>query len=62
MGIATILEARSILVLAFGEQQGRCGRPVAPGPVTAEVPGSLLQTVPGKVTWMIDRAAASEFL
>lgn len=62
MGIATILEARSILVLAFGERKADAVARSLRGPVTAEVPGSLLQTVPGKVTWMIDRAAASELL
>ena len=62
MGIASILAARSILVLAFGERKAGAVARSLLGPITAEVPGSLLQTVPGKVTWMIDRAAASEIL
>jgi glucosamine-6-phosphate deaminase len=62
MGISTILSARSILVLAFGERKAGAVARSLTGPVSAEVPGSLLQTVPDKVTWMIDRAAASEIL
>jgi glucosamine-6-phosphate deaminase len=62
MGIATILAARSILVLAFGERKASAVARSLTGPVSPQVPGSLLQTVPGKVTWLIDRAAASELL
>ncbi len=62
MGIATILAARSILVLAFGERKAPAVARSLQGPITAEVPGSLLQTVPGKVTWLLDRAAASEIV
>ena len=62
MGVASILAARSILVLAFGERKAPAVARSLRGPITAEVPGSLLQTVPGKVTWLLDRAAASEIL
>jgi glucosamine-6-phosphate deaminase len=62
MGVASILAARSILVLAFGERKAPAVARSLRGPITAEVPGSLLQTVPGKVTWLIDREAASEIL
>ncbi len=62
MGIAPILGARSIVVLAFGEHKAEAVARSLRGPVTAEVPGSLLQTVPGKVTWLIDRDAASGLL
>jgi glucosamine-6-phosphate deaminase len=62
MGIKTILAARSILVLAFGERKAQAVARSLRGPVTPEVPGSLLQTIPGKVTWLIDRGAASEIL
>jgi glucosamine-6-phosphate deaminase len=62
MGVASILAARSIVVLAFGERKAPAVARSLLGPITAEVPGSLLQTVPGKVTWLIDRAAASEIL
>jgi glucosamine-6-phosphate deaminase len=62
MGVTSILAARSILVLAFGERKADAVARSLRGPITAEVPGSLLQTVPGKVHWMIDRAAASGIL
>ncbi len=62
MGIATILAARSILILAFGDRKAPAVARSLTGPVCSEVPGSLLQTDPGKVTWMIDRAAAAELL
>jgi glucosamine-6-phosphate deaminase len=62
MGIKTILAARSILVLAFGDRKASAVARSLQGPVCSEVPGSLLQSVAGKVTWMIDRAAASEVL
>jgi glucosamine-6-phosphate deaminase len=62
MGVASILAARSIVVLAFGERKSPAVARSLSGPVTAEVPGSLLQTVAGKVTWLLDRAAASEIL
>ena len=59
MGVATILAARSVVVLAFGEAKARAVAASLQGPITAEVPGSLLRTIPGKVAWMIDQAAAS---
>jgi glucosamine-6-phosphate deaminase len=62
MGVASILAARSIVVLAFGERKAEAVARSLRGPITAEVPGSLLQTVPGKVHWMIDQAAASGIL
>lgn len=62
MGVASILAARSIIVLAFGDRKAPAVARSLRGPITAEVPGSLLQTIPGKVTWMIDEAAAREIL
>jgi glucosamine-6-phosphate deaminase len=59
MGVATILAARSVLILAFGA--GKAG-PVAEaltGPICSQCPASLLQSIPGKVTWMIDEPAAA---
>ena len=47
MGVASILAARSIVVLAFGERKADPVARSLRGPITAEVPGSLLQTVPG---------------
>jgi len=62
MGVASILSARTIYVLAFGESKASAVARSLRGPVTAEVPGSLLQTFRGKVTWMIDKHAALEIL
>jgi glucosamine-6-phosphate deaminase len=62
MGVASILGARSILVLAFGGRKAPAVARSLLGTVTAEVPGSLLQTIPGKVIWMIDREAAAEIV
>jgi glucosamine-6-phosphate deaminase len=62
MGLATILAARQIIILAFGQRKAQAVARSLQGPITAEVPGSLLQTVPGRVFWYIDQAAASEIL
>ena len=62
MGIAPILAARSILVLAFGA--GKAG-PVAQaltGPVTSQLPASLLQTISAKVIWILDEASAAALI
>ena len=59
LGIATILEAREILVLALGAAKSEAVARSLGGPVTAEVPGSLLQTAAKKVTWILDEAAAA---
>lgn len=58
VGIAPILAARSILVLAFGPAKAEAVARALNGPATATLPGSLLQSVPGKVTWMLDPASA----
>ncbi|MEA2630025.1 MAG: glucosamine-6-phosphate deaminase [Chloroflexota bacterium] len=58
MGVKPILAARSILVLALGPGKAEIVSRSLLGPMTAQVPGSLLQSVPGKVTWMLDEEAA----
>jgi glucosamine-6-phosphate deaminase len=58
VGTATILGARSILVLAFGPNKTEAVSRALRGPVTAELPGSLLQAVATKVTWLLDPPAA----
>jgi glucosamine-6-phosphate deaminase len=58
LGVATILAARSILVVAFGPHKAEPVAQSLRGPITPRVPGSLLQSVPGKVTWILDAAAA----
>jgi glucosamine-6-phosphate deaminase len=60
VGMATILAARAILVLAFGPSKAEAVARSLTGPMTAEVPGSLLRKAPGRVTWMLDAEAARE--
>ena len=57
MGVAPILSARSILVLAFGSSKADAVRRSLEGGLTAEVPGSLLRTAGERVTWVVDEAA-----
>lgn len=59
LGVATILAAREILILAFGRGKSEAVAHSLLGPITAKVPGSLLQAVHAKVTWILDEAAAS---
>jgi glucosamine-6-phosphate deaminase len=58
VGVAPILAARSILVVALGSSKADVVARSLLEPMTAQVPGSLLQAVPGKVTWMLDEEAA----
>jgi glucosamine-6-phosphate deaminase len=58
VGVAPILASRSILILAFGPSKAEAVARSLLGPITAEMPGSLLQTVSAKVHWMLDDAAA----
>jgi glucosamine-6-phosphate deaminase len=58
MGVAPILAARSILILALGAGKAEVVARSLQQPMTAAVPASLLQAVPGKVTWMLDEEAA----
>ena len=62
MGTASILAARSIFVLAFGPHKADAVTRSLRGPITAEVPGSLLRTAGTKVHWFLDRAAAEGLL
>jgi glucosamine-6-phosphate deaminase len=58
MGVATILAARSIVLLALGAHKAEAVAGALTGPMTAELPASLLQAVPDKVTWVLDEPAA----
>jgi glucosamine-6-phosphate deaminase len=58
MGVATILAARSILILATGAHKAEVVAAALTGPMTAAVPASLLQSAAPKVTWILDEAAA----
>ena len=57
-GIGTILEARHLVLLAFGAQKARAVAAAVEGPVTAMVPASALQMHP-HATVVVDDGAAS---
>jgi glucosamine-6-phosphate deaminase len=58
MGIATILRATRILLLATGESKAACLRQALYGPIATQVPASLLQAHRA-VEVYLDRGAAS---
>jgi len=58
VGVAPILAARSILILALGAGKAEAVTRALTGPMTPSLPASLLQSAPGRVTWMLDAAAA----
>jgi glucosamine-6-phosphate deaminase len=57
MGIGTILEARQIVLLAFGPAKVRAVHEMIEGPLAAICPGSALQAHP-RATVVLDEAAA----
>lgn len=57
MGLKTIMQARRILLMAVGEQKAEAVVQAIEGPVTAEVPASVLQLHPNCL-WVLDVAAA----
>ncbi|RAU22128.1 glucosamine-6-phosphate deaminase [Paramagnetospirillum kuznetsovii] len=59
MGIATILSARQIMLLATGTAKADAAAKAVEGPVTAMVPASALQLHPD-ATIMLDEAAAAK--
>lgn len=58
MGMATILQARSIVLLATGKSKAGCIARVVNGPITTRLPASFLQ-LHHDVQVMLDEAAAS---
>ncbi len=58
MGIGTILEADSVLLLATGDHKADAIRATVEGPISAMVPASALQLHP-QATILLDEAAAS---
>jgi glucosamine-6-phosphate deaminase len=58
MGIGTIMEARQILILAFGKNKAQAIADAVEGPVTSMNPASILQMHPG-VRVILEEAAAS---
>lgn len=57
-GLGTILRARHLVLLAFGEGKADAVAAAVEGPVTASMPGSAIQLHP-HVTVVLDPAAAS---
>lgn len=58
-GLGTIMDARELLLIAQGEAKAAAIAAVVEGPLTALVPGSILQAHQ-RATVIIDEAAASE--
>jgi glucosamine-6-phosphate deaminase len=57
-GLGTILRARQLLLLAFGETKAEAVAGALEGPVSASLPGSVVQLHPN-VTVIVDEPAAS---
>lgn len=58
-GLGTILRARHLVLLAFGEGKAEALAAAVEGPVSASMPGSAIQLHP-HVTVVVDEAAASK--
>lgn len=58
-GLGTILRARHLILLAFGEAKAEAVAAALEGPVSASTPGSVVQLHP-RVTVILDEAAAAE--
>lgn len=58
-GLGTILKARHLVLLAFGEGKAAAVAAAAEGPLTALLPGSAIQLHP-HATIVVDEAAASQ--
>ena len=57
-GLGTILRARHLVLLAFGEGKAEAVAGAVEGPLTASLPGSAIQLHP-RATVVVDEAAAS---
>ncbi|NLY17861.1 MAG: glucosamine-6-phosphate deaminase [Clostridiaceae bacterium] len=60
MGIATILEARTIIMLANGSKKADIVAKALKGPVTTDVTASAIQLYKGKATVILDKEAAAK--
>ncbi len=58
MGVGTIMDAKSILLLAFGKGKAEAIARTVEGPVSARIPASILQMHP-KTKILLDEEAAS---
>jgi glucosamine-6-phosphate deaminase len=59
MGVGTILDARKVVLMAFGEHKAKIVQRAVEGAVTDSVAASFLQQHPD-ATFLLDRAAAGE--
>lgn len=59
MGIANIMSAKKVVLMAFGKNKAHAIKEMIEGPVTEQVPASILQKHLDVVV-IIDKAAASE--
>lgn len=58
MGMASILRARHIVLIATGKSKARCIQQLVNGPITTKLPASFLQ-LHGSVEILLDTAAAA---
>ena len=59
MGVGTIMDARQILLLAFGDRKAQAIASAVEGPITAMNPASILQMHP-VVKCIVDESAAAK--
>lgn len=59
MGVGTIMDARTCMLLAFGKKKAGAVAAACEGPITSMVPASVLQMHPRAVV-ILDRGAASK--
>ena len=59
MGIGSIMKAKQILLVAYGENKADAVAAMIEGPVTEDMPASVLQRHPN-VTVIVDAAAAAK--
>ena len=59
LGMSAILNARSVLLIATGEDKAGIIREAVQGEITPRVPASILQAHPN-VIWLLDKAAAAD--
>lgn len=62
IGIADILASRRLILMATGAGKAEILERALRGPITPDVPASFLQTHPGELTLVADRAAASRLI
>lgn len=59
MGVGSIMRAKKIVLISFGEKKAKAIKDTIEGPITTEVPSSLLQ-LHGDVTILLDEASAKD--